>query len=504
MPLPNIRRPPPPGIGFAGHRPRLRAARITPQPHRAALAGNPLLLRHYMHHRMRRCRLQLRRIGPLQPQDMPRPVNHHHLQPQTQPQIRHPLLPRITHRSHHPLHPPGPEPAGNHNAADLPQQFLRPIPLHILRMHPPQLHIPGMAKPGMAQGFADGQVRVGIFHILPDDGDGQPFLGPVHHRHHIPPLVQPGAARQSARQPQRRHDNIPQPRRLQRQRHPVNILHRRQWYHRFAGNVAKGRYLFANLRRNRMVAAADDRIRLDPDRPQFLDAVLRRLGFQLLRRRQIRQQRQMDVKNVAPPHLVAHLPDGLQKRQPLDIAHRAAHLDHNHRRPRLLGQAQDPFLNVVSHVRHRLNRPAEEIPPALLGDQVLVNIPRRQVGAAGKLQIDEPLVMPQIQVGLPPVLGHEHLPVLVRRHRPRVHIQVRVQFQHRNAHPPAFQDAPHGGDTNPLAQRAYHAAGNEYELCSHTPAPQDYGNRLNRRHRQRKTRGSRQAAAQGEKGESRH
>ena len=68
-----------------------------------------------------------------------------------------------------------------------------------------------------------------------------------------------------------------------------------------------------------MLTSADDDIRLDAHALQILNTGLGRLGLQLLRSTQIRNQRYMDQNGIVMPHLRLELPVGLQERLGLDV-----------------------------------------------------------------------------------------------------------------------------------------------------------------------------------------
>ncbi len=69
--------------------------------------------------------------------------------------------------------------------------------------------------------------------------------------------------------------------------------------------------------------------------------------------------------------------------------------------------------------------------------------------------------MPDIEIRLGAVVGHEDLTVLERIHRARIDIQVRIQLLH--AHPEAahLQQAPETGCREPLAEAGCDASGYE-------------------------------------------
>ena len=142
-------------------------------------------------------------------------------------------------------------------------------------------------------------------------------------------------------------------------------------------------------------------------------------------------------KHVLPADVVAHLPGRLQERQRLDIADGAADLgDHDvgTDRPQCrrlrLGHRPDPVLDLVGDVRDDLDGVAEIFPAALPGDHPGVHLAGGHVGLGGQVPVQEPLVVPDVQVGLRAVLGDEHLAVLERVHRAGVDVDVRVELLH--------------------------------------------------------------------------
>ena len=175
----------------------------------------------------------------------------------------------------------------------------------------------------------------------------------------------------------------------------------------------------------------------------------------------------MHIENIVAPYGVPHLANGLQKRQPFNVPHRAAHFHHHHIGARFLRQPNEPAFDFVGQMRHRLDGAAQKIAPPFPGNQLQVGLPGGNIAVPGQLHIDEPLVVAQIQVRLPAVPGHENLPVLIGRHSAGIHIQVRIQLDHGNGQPLAFENAPDGRHANALADGAHHPAGYEYVLGSH-------------------------------------
>ena len=82
--------------------------------------------------------------------------------------------------------------------------------------------------------------------------------------------------------------------------------------------------------RQRTLAAAQQNIGLDTDGAQFLHAVLRGLGLQLLRGGDPGDQRHVHEQRVVAAQLVPQLADGFEKRQRFDVADGAADFDDHH------------------------------------------------------------------------------------------------------------------------------------------------------------------------------
>ena len=103
-------------------------------------------------------------------------------------------------------------------------------------------------------------------------------------------------------------------------------------------------------------------------------------------------------------------------------------------------------------MRDHLDGVAEVLPPPLLGDHRRVNLASSDVGYATEIAIQEPLVVPDVQVGLSAVVGDENLTVLERVHRPGVDIEIGVQFLHRHPQPAGGQQLTQARRGEPLTE----------------------------------------------------
>ena len=101
--------------------------------------------------------------------------------------------------------------------------------------------------------------------------------------------------------------------------------------------------------------------------PQDLDAVLRRLRLLLTHDAQNGDEAHMDCADVLSGHIASELelPQSLQEWPGLNVAHSAAQLDDAnvwgciravHRN---VGDALDPVLDGIGHMRHHLDRLAQ-------------------------------------------------------------------------------------------------------------------------------------------------
>ena len=191
-------------------------------------------------------------------------------------------------------------------------------------------------------------------------------------------------------------------------------------------HIAEQRELLALFLRDRPVGAAEQDVGLDADREQFLDGMLRRLGLQFARARDVRHQREVDVDRVVARQFVAELADRLEERQALDVADRAADL-HQHEVAVLVAVA-DEVLDGVGDVRDHLDGGAEIVAAPLLGENVLIDAAGGDVVALARRVAGEALVVAEVEVGLGAVVGDEHLAVLVGRHRARIDVEIGVEL----------------------------------------------------------------------------
>ena len=178
----------------------------------------------------------------------------------------------------------------------------------------------------------------------------------------------------------------------------------------------------------------------------------------------MRHQRQVAVHHVLVADVVAHLTNRFEEGQPLDVADRAADFDDADVGAGGLRDALDVRFDLVGDVRNHLDGRAEIIAAPLLFDHRVIDLARRNVVRALQVLVDEALVVPEIEIGLGPILGHEDLAVLVRVHRTGIDVDIGVELLNGDAETARLEEPSEGGGRDAFAKRTHDTAGEEYVL----------------------------------------
>ena len=304
---------------------------------------------------------------------------------------------------------------------------------------------------------------------LPDEGDLEDRLGRLDPVDQGPPAGEVGLDLRVA-EAELADDEPPEARGLEHERDLVDRVGGLGRDDGLDVDVGEQGDLLADLVGDRVVGAQHDHVRLDADAAQLLDGVLGGLRLELARGGQRGEQRDVDVQDVGPPDVLAHLADGLEERQRLDVADRAADLDDDDVRVALAGDAHDALLDLVRDVRDDLDGAAEVVAAALLGDDRLVDPAGRDVRELGQVLVDEALVVAEVEVGLGAVVGDEDLAVLVRRHRAGVDVDVRVELEDGDGEAAGLEDPSDAGGGDAFAERGGHASGHK-DILRHGSGP---------------------------------
>ena len=152
----------------------------------------------------------------------------------------------------------------------------------------------------------------------------------------------------------------------------------------------------------------------------------------------------MDVEAVLLADVQGELADRFQERQAFDVAHRSADLGYDHVDV-VAGQLADRRLDLVRDVRNDLDRPAQKIAVTLFFNDGEIDFAGGIVAIPAQGRIGEAFVMSQVQVGFRAVVEDVDLAVLVRAHRPRIDIDVGIEFLQPNAQTSMFQQHANRG-----------------------------------------------------------
>ena len=113
-------------------------------------------------------------------------------------------------------------------------------------------------------------------------------------------------------------------------------------------------------------------------------------------------------------------------------------------------------------MRDHLDGGAEIIAAPLLGQDVLIDAPGRDVVGLGGRPAGEALVMAEIEIGLGAIVRHEHFAVLIWRHRSGIEIEIRVELAKPDLVASRLQQRAERRRSQTFSERRNHAAGDEY------------------------------------------
>ena len=425
------------------------------EPHGAAHVGDAALRVHEVDHRVRGGGIELARVRTGEAEDVPGVLDRHHLQAEAQAEARDLVLAGVAGRHDLALGAPLAEPAGDHDAVELAEPALGEQALHLLGLDPLDLHLAAVVEAAVLERLGHRQVGVLEAHVLADDADAS---GAVHRLDAVDedlPLAEVGVAGVEAED---LAHHVVEALFVEHERDLVEVAGVGGVHHRLDRHVAEVGDLALEPPAEGLVAPHDDDVGLDATAAQLGDGVLGGLG--LLLGDDLRRQRDVDVADLVAADVEAELPDRLEEREDLDVADRAADLG-DHDVDVVGGEPVDAALDLVGDVRDHLHGLAEVVAAPLGGEHRRVDRAGGGVGVAGEVLVDEPLVVPEVEVGLPAVVGDEHLAVLERVHRARVDVDVGVELLHRDAQAPRLEQPPERRRRDALPEGRGHAPRDE-------------------------------------------
>ena len=174
----------------------------------------------------------------------------------------------------------------------------------------------------------------------------------------------------------------------------------------------------------------------------------------------------MDIKHVILSTLPAKLAHRLQKGQTLDIPYGSAHLA-DQDVIAFCGSADAP-LDLVGDMGNYLYRSPQVVAATLIGNHGFIDLPGGAIVLPTHRRRDIALVMSQVEIGFRAVVGDKDLAMLVRAHRPRIDVDIRIHLEQGNLQTPALQERSDGGGGQAFAQGGYHPSGHEDEFSFHS------------------------------------
>ena len=420
-----------------------QAARLRAQPHSAAHFHNAPLRVHQTNDRVRGVRVKFGAVGVLQAAHVARKLDCSALHAKADSEKRDLVFARIARRDDLALDSAHSEPARNQDAVHTVEQFLRVAFFEVFGFDFlfDDPHVIGNAA--VRQRLIDGFIRGIKMDILADHGDGDLALRALENPEHLFPCIY---SRAVTAQFELFQNQFIEAFAHQHQRQfidcatafEVNLLD-----HGATLDIAEERNLVAHLIGQRFFRAADKNVRQNAELAKLAHGVLRRLGLDFPDHPEVRNQREMHEQRVAVADFLSELANGFKKRQTLDVADSAADLgDHHVHAGRRQGAHR--ILDLVGDMRHYLNRAAEEITVAFLGDDRPVNLAGGVITVTRGACAGEAFVVTEVKVGLCPVISNIDLAVLEGAHGARIYIYVRIEFLHRNSKTVTFQEEADG------------------------------------------------------------
>src|SRR5208283_4075626 len=322
-----------PAVNLSDARSFPQPRRIGAEPHRAAhvAARAPLLeliaaqpFREQADDRLG-ARPEFRRVRAFDAGERARRLDHGHLHAEANAEVGHLALPREARRLDLALGPALSEAAGNENAVNVLELRGRVGAFENLRLDPVEIDLDAIGEAAVRQGLDEALISVLHSGVFADDGDPDLALGIVDALRHRVPAAHVGT-RRGLDAEGCEHLRV-EPCGVIEARHVINVRRVARLDHGALAHVAEERELAALLAWDLAVATTEQNVRLNADRAQFLDRMLRRFRLQLAGARNEGQKRQVDVDAMALGEVVAELADRLEEGQALDVAHRAADLD---------------------------------------------------------------------------------------------------------------------------------------------------------------------------------
>mmetsp|Transcript_28961 Transcript_28961/g.77895 ORF Transcript_28961/g.77895 Transcript_28961/m.77895 type:complete len:484 (-) Transcript_28961:587-2038(-) len=435
-------------------------------------------LGHVHDHRVFRLIVKLRRVRILPAQDRARILDDGDLEAQADAKVRHLVLARELGCEDLALDAAVPEAAGHedpvHSLEALPRGcvlggvLLLHLWLQVCRIDPDNLQLAFCGEGCVVESLGDGEVRVLQAGVLAHECDAHLDGQRVHEVGEGVPLGEEG--RIVALEIELGEEGVEDALLLDEQGHAVDVGDVVHPQALVRGHVAEVGQLLLGLAVQGARGAAHEEVGGDAQSAQGLHRVLRWLGLLFAHGSDHGDEAHVEEGAVLTPHLPLELADGLDEWHALDVTHSAAQLDDAYVGGVALAvcgrvcDALDPLLDGVGDVRHHLHRLAQEVALALFLQHVLVDLASRHVIVPPEVEVDEPLIVPEVEIRLTAIVKDEHLPMLEGRHGARVHVDVGVNLDGRHPVARSLDQHAHGRGCHALADARHDASRDDHVL----------------------------------------
>ncbi len=174
----------------------------------------------------------------------------------------------------------------------------------------------------------------------------------------------------------------------------------------------------------------------------------------------------MDEEGLAGAEREPHLARGLEEGQALDVPDGPAYLTDNNIVTGFDGLERG--LDHVGDMGDDLDGLAQVLALALFAYDGFIDLAGRPVVNPRRFRRCEPLVVAEVEIGLGAVVGDVDLPMLERAHRPRIDVEIGIEFLDGDAIAVALEEPADGGRRDAFAQAGNDAAGDK-DILAHGP-----------------------------------
>ena len=451
-------------VEFFGQGSLFQDAGICAQPEGPADVFHPDLVFHDVDDRVGGVVPEFHAVGVVPADHIPGEFHDGQLHAQADPEERDAAGAGVPDGGDHALDAAASEPAGDKDAADVSEEPVRVLFGYGFGVDPFDPDRGVRVDAAVLQRFNDADIGVVELGVFPDQGDRY-ILGRMPQVvHHLRPVIK---VRFRTVQMQAFTDDLGQAFFFHCQGRFIEIFHIQVLEDVAGRNVAEEGDLVFHLRAQRIFGPADDDVGTDAHALEFFYAGLGRFGLHFLGRFQVGDQRHVDEDHIFVPFLMAELPDGLQERLAFNVADGAAHFDDGD-----LGIfggriAVEAALDLVCDVGDHLDGAAAEVAAPFFLEDGPVDLSCGNVGILRQVLIDEPFVVPQVQIGLGAVVGDKDFAVLDRVHGARVDVDVGIEFLHGHGVSSGLQQTAEGSCRDAFPQTGYNASCDEYIFDCH-------------------------------------